>query len=415
MAPLTGRDMDQFDFQVNIEGVESIRAAAASTTPVTGLTHTFYRYPARFSPQFARAAISEFTEPGDLVIDPFMGGGTTLVEALALGRQAIGTDISSLASFVSSVKTTLLSNKDREALDEWIDLLPRVIRINRQPNTQCTASDLNYQRNLDNPKAWRIRKGIKLGLESLPLLNNTRQEQFARCVLLNTAQWALDGRKEIPTISAFRIALEKHYKEMQKGEIDLNRTAKQTGNHNIYSAQDAIKCLHRSAIGLENDLTINSAGAPRLILASPPYPGIHVLYHRWQINGGRETATPFWIANKLDGSGESFYTLGHRNQKGLVKYFSQIKDVFRSLAEISSEKTTVIQMVSFSQPEWQLPKYLEAMKDAGFSEVKPYSGIDSPSDRIWRNVPQRKWHANLKGKTQGSREVVLFHRLSNSL
>jgi DNA methylase len=56
--------------------------------PVTGLTHNFYRYPARFSPAFVRAAIEAFTEPGDYVLDPYMGGGTSLVEAVAVGLHA---------------------------------------------------------------------------------------------------------------------------------------------------------------------------------------------------------------------------------------------------------------------------------------------------------------------------------------
>ena len=48
---------------------------------VKGLTHEFYRYPARFSPTFVREFIETFTKPGDWVFDPFVGGGTTLVEA----------------------------------------------------------------------------------------------------------------------------------------------------------------------------------------------------------------------------------------------------------------------------------------------------------------------------------------------
>src|SRR5688572_5448436 len=68
-------------------GLSRLLAAIEDPKRVSCLTHTFYRYPARFSPIFARAAIEAFTSPGDLVLDPFMGGGTTLVEASSIGRQ----------------------------------------------------------------------------------------------------------------------------------------------------------------------------------------------------------------------------------------------------------------------------------------------------------------------------------------
>jgi hypothetical protein len=79
---------------------------------VSGLTHDFYRYPARFSPLVARAAIECFTEPGDTILDPFSGGATSLVEGLALGRHAVGMDISRLAVFLANVKTLLLDQDD---------------------------------------------------------------------------------------------------------------------------------------------------------------------------------------------------------------------------------------------------------------------------------------------------------------
>src|SRR5207249_4200542 len=93
--------------------------AVHSRKPVAGLSHGFYRYPARFSPLFVRAAVEAFTKPGDVVFDPFMGGGTTLVEASATGRSAIGTDINSLAVFVSRAKTTVLSEADLLHVRVW--------------------------------------------------------------------------------------------------------------------------------------------------------------------------------------------------------------------------------------------------------------------------------------------------------
>ena len=94
----------------------AVIAGARDTNPVSGLTHGFYKYPARFSPAFARAAVEAFTNPGDLVLDNHVGGGTTLVESLALGRHAIGIDISALAEFVTRVKTTVFSEVELDQL-----------------------------------------------------------------------------------------------------------------------------------------------------------------------------------------------------------------------------------------------------------------------------------------------------------
>jgi len=60
--------------------------AAQNTSNVNGLTHNFYKYPARFSPLFVDEAIRVFSNPGDLILDPFVGGGTTLVEASSLAN-----------------------------------------------------------------------------------------------------------------------------------------------------------------------------------------------------------------------------------------------------------------------------------------------------------------------------------------
>ena len=53
---------------LRISGTAEARliAGARDTEPVRGLTHGFYKYPARFSPAFVRAAIETFTKPGDL-------------------------------------------------------------------------------------------------------------------------------------------------------------------------------------------------------------------------------------------------------------------------------------------------------------------------------------------------------------
>lgn len=49
-------------------------------------------HPARMLPATARRAIEAYTTPGDLVLDPMCGIGTTLVEAVHLGRDAVGVE-----------------------------------------------------------------------------------------------------------------------------------------------------------------------------------------------------------------------------------------------------------------------------------------------------------------------------------
>ncbi|MFE9559218.1 TRM11 family SAM-dependent methyltransferase [Streptomyces sp. NPDC006703] len=49
-------------------------------------------HPAKLLPQIAAHAIRTYTRPGDLVLDPMCGIGTTLVEAVHLSRHALGTE-----------------------------------------------------------------------------------------------------------------------------------------------------------------------------------------------------------------------------------------------------------------------------------------------------------------------------------
>src|SRR5882672_5152828 len=54
-------------------------------------------YRACFKPQLPRFFIERLTRPGDTVFDPFMGRGTTLLEAALLGRVACGCDVNPLS------------------------------------------------------------------------------------------------------------------------------------------------------------------------------------------------------------------------------------------------------------------------------------------------------------------------------
>ena len=55
------------------------------------ITHGYHRYPAKFIPQIVSRLIEKYTKNGELVVDPFGGCGTTLVESKVMSRPSIGT------------------------------------------------------------------------------------------------------------------------------------------------------------------------------------------------------------------------------------------------------------------------------------------------------------------------------------
>jgi len=374
--------------------------------PVSGLTHSFYKYPARFSPSFARQMILAFSKPGDLVFDPFMGGGTTLVEACALGRKAIGSDINSLGVFLAETKTSVFSRAELGHIRSWaFGLIPR-LNLRRRCVHAREWADLGYQRNINGRSTWPIRKTLEMALRSVQQLGSEREQKFARCALLRTAQWALDCREDIPSAKEIRERFLLFVEEMIDGARDFTLAVRENGTN------PGIVCLHRSAVGIEAELAIKEHGAPALILTSPPYPGVHILYHRWQVLGRRETPAPFWIAGTLDGAGESFYTFGGRKQDRLRRYYDQARLAFTSIAKVASQATIIVQMVAFSEPTWQLRAYLKAMEDCGLTEQKHRQLANHADGRVWRSVPNRRWYADKGGATGGSKEAVLFHKRS---
>lgn len=379
-------------------------AGARNLQPVRGLTHGFYKYPARFSPSFARAAIEIFTRPGDLVLDNHVGGGTTLVEALALGRDAIGVDISPLAEFVATVKTTIFGDLELNRLAAWATRVAKAIHIHRASIYFADYGELGYYKHLDDPSRWRLRKAIEQSIASAMRLHPKRLELFGRCAVLRTAQWALDGRKMLPTIAEFRNMLTEISTEMVAGARHLRAAVKR------YSLLPEIQVLNRSAAGLEDDERLSHRPSPKLILTSPPYPGVHVLYHRWQVDGRKEAPLPFMIANRLDGAGSSYYTMGDRKYPELKTYFDNIRSTMSSVAALADERTVIVQMVSFANPSWQLHRYLETMEEAGLCEVFLPTLRGEADGRLWRFVPNRRWYSDQRGETPGSREVVLIHR-----
>ena len=81
------------------------------------LTHGFHSYAGRMHPTIARGGVAAFSAAGELVVDPFCGSGTVLVEAMAAGRRALGVDASPLGVAIARARTTTLGAEGRARLE----------------------------------------------------------------------------------------------------------------------------------------------------------------------------------------------------------------------------------------------------------------------------------------------------------
>jgi len=95
-----------------------------SNNNVSEYTHAIVKYPSKFIPDIPRWAIDNHSTKGDLILDPFVGCGTTMVEARLLSRNCIGLDINPFAVLASNVKANPI---DGETLENGLHRILNVI------------------------------------------------------------------------------------------------------------------------------------------------------------------------------------------------------------------------------------------------------------------------------------------------
>jgi DNA modification methylase len=102
------RSFSQSNLELRHDGPLGPLLVEALTVPEESgyqLTHGFHPYPGRFHPLLPRTLLRALARPESMVLDPFMGGGTTLVEAMLHGAPSIGNDLNPIAVLVARERT----------------------------------------------------------------------------------------------------------------------------------------------------------------------------------------------------------------------------------------------------------------------------------------------------------------------
>jgi hypothetical protein len=98
-------------------GDESIAFLGVPESERTKHVHRLHPYLGKFIPQLVGHFLKECFEEGQTVLDPFMGSGTTLVEASEIGLDSVGIDVSAFNAMISRVK---LADYDVAAVEEEV-------------------------------------------------------------------------------------------------------------------------------------------------------------------------------------------------------------------------------------------------------------------------------------------------------
>lgn len=91
--------------------------------------HRLHPYLGKFIPQLVEWFLSRYFKPDEIILDPFMGSGTTLVQANEMHMDSIGIDISPFNCLIARVKTERYNLK--QARQEILECERRVTQFSK--------------------------------------------------------------------------------------------------------------------------------------------------------------------------------------------------------------------------------------------------------------------------------------------
>ncbi|MFW9903919.1 MAG: DNA methyltransferase [Candidatus Thorarchaeota archaeon] len=227
-----------------------------------GYTRTFYSYPAKFLSKLPHGLIKRFSNQGDLIFDPFVGGGTTALEAMLLQRRFIGYDLNPFGILISTVKTTYL---DPNTLKFHLDSIITQLKKMNEPEYDL-LDDLDE---------------ICLGSLISHEINS-----IAECISVNSQNVSFKHFFELALIHAIKIVGRRDFEERKNWEtasiipIFVRKTRRMIREISSLPETPKYIPIFRVASNHETELDDNSVD---LIVTSPPYKDKDVEYQQIQI------------------------------------------------------------------------------------------------------------------------------------
>jgi hypothetical protein len=229
--------------------LDDLARIANSPRRDTGSTRAIYSYPAKFQAHVPAEIIRQFTREGDLVVDPYCGGGTTGLEALHLGRPSVGVDLSPFACLVARVKTTPVdATQVRAALERALAATGELAVLDEE-DTRCLGPAVS---------AEVTRAAAGMALEPDPAIRDLLRLSLVHAVKI-AGRRDFDDDTLLPLVGKRVGKILRALGSLPAGPRPVFRLG---SNHKIPEVPD---------------------GAARLVVTSPPYKDLDVEYGLLQI------------------------------------------------------------------------------------------------------------------------------------
>jgi hypothetical protein len=235
--------------------------------------HSLHPYLGKFIPQLVEVFLRRHFLPGDCVYDPFVGSGTTLVEANTFGCDAIGADISAFNCLLSRVK---IGSYPPAALELALKAALELARQSRPPRLQEATP---WMREWYAPRALHELLAYRTACEELePDFRSVAHVILARAArsARMTTHYDLDFPKRPIREPYWCLKHKRTCRPVEEASKFLHRytldTIRRLRDFSILRRQREARVLHGDARAIE--LPIEPSG----IITSPPYPGL-IDYH----------------------------------------------------------------------------------------------------------------------------------------
>ena len=231
---------------------------------VASTNRLFNKYPTRYISAVPRFAINAYSKAGETVLDPFCGSGTTAIEAMLLGRNAMSIDIDPFARLLVKVKTTVYSKEDIDFLD---DVVKKIKEMSPDESLQYPIPGI------PNIEKWFCDKSIlwlsffKYTIDKL-VADNQNVKDYLYVVLSGIIRKVSNADEVSP-----KPYISTKYPKTPADPSELFFKVEHMYREAIVGFSEAVAPLHCSSTILEsNDArTIGAENTIDLAVTSPPY------------------------------------------------------------------------------------------------------------------------------------------------